>query len=226
MSLRTAGLLLLFLSLGAVQAKADSVYEVIGTLTVPGNSSNPGVGETINYSFELDYVQPGGTYGDAYVYAEVIGTPTITAFGPLGTAFYTPGGSLGLAADYIPFFLDVAPSGGGLGLPVEIDLDGQFWPFSAGETAPPPPTVTSSLLFNCDATQIAACSDFTVPESLGCLGSYGPFPCGTATAAVYLVPTPEPSPGLLTLTGIALLGLLRVAKIKRTTLVANAQPGA
>jgi hypothetical protein len=201
MSLKAASFLLLFLGLGAVPANADSVYEVIGTLTVPGYS--PGVGETINYSFELDYSQPGGT--GTPVYANLTGTPTVTSFGALGTAFYLA--YLG-SPNYVAFF-----DSGVTPLALEIDLNGQFEPFFGA----PPPIVTISSLFACDPTQVAACSDFTVPPLLACGSGRIDIPCGTATAAVYLVPTPEPNPGLLMLTGVALLGLLRVAKMKRTT---------
>jgi hypothetical protein len=51
---KLAGFLLLLLAFGAAQANADSGYEFIGTLTLPGNSANPGVGETINFTVELD----------------------------------------------------------------------------------------------------------------------------------------------------------------------------
>jgi hypothetical protein len=36
----------------------DSV--VIGTMTIPGNSTNPDLGDTINFSFELDDQQLNG----------------------------------------------------------------------------------------------------------------------------------------------------------------------
>jgi hypothetical protein len=213
MSLKAVGFLLLFLSLGAVQANADSVYEVIGTLTVPGYS--PGVGETINYSFEIDYVQPGGP--GTPVGAELTGTPTVTSFGALGTAFYL--GYLGYP-DYIAFFEAGAPGP----LALEIDLNGQFEPGIPGLPAPPPAVLFSSL-FACDPTQVAACSDFTVPPLPACGSGRINIPCGTATAAVYLVSTPEPSHGLLMLTGMALMGLLKAVKKKRTTLVGNAELG-
>lgn len=178
MSLKAVGFLLLLLTLGAVQADADSVYEVIGTMTVPGYS--PGVGETINYSFELDYVQPGGP--GTPVGAELTGTPTVTSFGALGTAFSL--GYLGYP-DYIAFF-----ESGVSGLALEIDLNGQFDPGIPGLPAPPP-TVLFSSLFACDPTQVAACSNFTVPPLLACGSGRTDIPCGTATAAVYLVSTPS-----------------------------------
>jgi hypothetical protein len=206
MSLKAAGFLFLLLTLGAAQANADSVYEVIGTLTVPGSS--PGVGETINYSFELDYVQPGGPGAPEGV--ELTGTSTVTSFGALGTAFGL--GYVG-GADYIAFF-EATP-----GPSVEIDLNGQFQPGLPFLPAPPP-VVNFSTLFTCDATEVAACSDFTVPPLPACGAGSEDVPCGTATAAVYLVSTPEPSYGPLMLTGIALLGLLKAVKSKRTTAVA------
>lgn len=55
------------------------IYEVIGTLAVPGNSSHPAVGQSINYSFELDYSQL------EFDFPTVVGTPVVTSFGPLGT---------------------------------------------------------------------------------------------------------------------------------------------
>ena len=211
MNLKVAGFLLLFLSLGSIQANADGVYEVIGTLTVPGSS--PGVGETINYSFELDYVQPGGPGTPEGV--EFTGTPTVTSFGALGTAFVL--GYVG-GADYIAFF-EATP-----GPSVEIDLNGQFQPGLPFLLAPPP-VVNFSTLFTCDTTEVAACSDFTVPPLPACGAGSEDVPCGTATAAVYLVPTPEPSYGLLMMTGMFLLGLLRAAKMKRAPLVDNAGLG-
>jgi hypothetical protein len=198
MSLKTVGLMLLFLALSAVPANADSVYEVIGTLTVPGSS--PGVGETINYSFELDYVQPGGPGTPEGV--EFTGTPTVTSFGALGTAFGL--GYVG-GADYIAFF-EATP-----GPSVEIDLNGQFQPGLPFLLAPPP-VVNFSTLFTCDATEVAACSDFTVPPLPACGAGSEDVPCGTATAAVYLVSTPEPSYGLLMLTGIVPVGAVKGGK--------------
>jgi hypothetical protein len=55
--------ILAFLFLVSVQLRADSVHEIIGSLTIPG--VNPGGGETLNYAFELDHgagPRNGGEY--------------------------------------------------------------------------------------------------------------------------------------------------------------------
>jgi hypothetical protein len=111
---KLTGFLILLLAFGAIQANADSIYEVIGTLTIPGNSSNPGVSETINYSFELDYSQLDVNY--------VVGTPVITSFGPVFT-FSLEHGASGAFSGYIGFF---SQSSTGY---AEIDLLGYFSPF-------------------------------------------------------------------------------------------------
>jgi hypothetical protein len=55
-----------------------TLYRVIGTMEVSGNQA--GVGQSINYSFDLDYAnaqQNGGL-------PQIVGSPIVTSFGPLG----------------------------------------------------------------------------------------------------------------------------------------------
>jgi hypothetical protein len=73
MKFKLAVVILASLLFSAMQARGDSVYEVIGSLTVPGNSANPGVGETIKYSFEMDYY----TDQNGYQVSAIVGAPVI-----------------------------------------------------------------------------------------------------------------------------------------------------
>jgi hypothetical protein len=179
-----AGFLLLLLAFG-LQANADSIYEVIGTLTVPGNSSNPGVGETIIYSFELDYSQLIGGY-----IPTVVGTPVITSFGPLGT-FSLEYGDSGALQGYVAFF-----SQSSTGYDAEIDLLGNFAPFAS-----PTPSITGETwLYYC--SNMSACSEFTAD------GPGNEYP-NTATAAVYAVQIPEPGTFCLSVLGALALCLMK-----------------
>ncbi len=185
---KSAGLLLLLLAFEAGPAKADSVYEVIGTLTIPGNYLNPGVIETINFSFKFDPSLPTPR--------DLIGTPIITAFGPLGT-FTTNGSDPG--SSYIAF---VAP-GNGVNSGVEIDLKSQ-WFFN--QSLEP---VFSSEMWSCF---LPVCAEFW-PTPVGPTLIPGPtgyalqWP-GTADARVYLVP----EPGTLLLSALGVLALCLVKK--------------
>jgi hypothetical protein len=203
MKFKLAVFILASLLFSAIQARADSVYEIIGTLTIPGNSANPGVGETINYSFELDY----STDTQGFPTTTLVGTPIITSFGPLGTFYSNGQNGTGFSS----------PNSGYFGLfnnpnsndsTVEIDLIGYF---TANFT--PVPQVLGSTLYSCFAPE--PCSEFQPdrfpPGSYS--NGYGPglYWDGTATGAVYPVHTPEPE----TLCLVA-LGALALCLMKKT----------
>jgi hypothetical protein len=101
---RFAGLVLLLLVFGALQANADTIYDINGTLEVRGNGSNPSVIETIKYSFELDYTKLIGGY-----IPTVVGAPRVAAMGSLGT-FFLDGASAVAEIDLLLFPL-FSPSG-------------------------------------------------------------------------------------------------------------------
>lgn len=127
----------LFGAIGKVEIKMPIIYEVIGTLAVPGNSSHPGIGQSINYSFELDYSQL------EFDFPTVVGTPVVTSFGPLGTFTLGNVSSQG----YVGFFSPV----------VEIDL------LFNSLSSPPPPVISGqSWLFSCTDVSTGACAPFYV----------------------------------------------------------------
>jgi hypothetical protein len=207
---KLAGFLLLMLTYGAIQAPADSVYEIIGTLTISGSSSNPSVGESINYSFELDYssLLPG-------VIPTLVGTPIVTSFGPLGTLGLGYPESTGVVLDapiqgYIAFF----------GPGVEVDIFGSFVNFP--NEVFNGPTVDNgqdgSAIYTCLIP--AVCSEFypgigncqtCSSNGNGQNGGSGLWWYGTANASVYLVSTPEPGTVCL-----FVLGGLALCLAKRT----------
>jgi len=144
---KLAGFLLLLLAFGAVQANADTIYEIAGTMTVPGNSSSPGIKETINFSFELDYSQIVN-FTPIFV-----GTSTVTSFGPLGT-FSIGTNSL---QGYIGFFSPVA----------EIDLLGLFSPLFS-----PTPAISGQVwLYNCTNMPTGPCAPFYIGPGLNIYGT-------------------------------------------------------
>jgi hypothetical protein len=145
---KVASFLLLLLAFGAVQAHADSIYDVIGTLTIPGNSSNPSVSETINYSFMLDY-----TRLDNNLMATFVGTPTVTSFGPLGTFAIRNNSS----QQYIGFFSSVA----------EIDLLGDFSP----TFSPTPVLAGQAWLYNCTNMPTGPCARFFIGTGMNIYGT-------------------------------------------------------
>jgi hypothetical protein len=195
----TAGCLLLLCAFGAQQAKADNIYEVIGSMTIPGNAANPGVGETINYSFEMDYfVDP--QYGPQ---SNVIGTPIVTSFGALGTAFYVAGAG-GQANGYVGFFSgDPHNVSNGFS---EIDLEGIFHP-TFGPSPIPSQGPGSVYLWSCIPP--LPCSEFAPPGTLDANGELWTQQLGTNTSAVYLVSTPEPGTLCLFALGALMLGLIK-----------------
>jgi hypothetical protein len=182
---KLAGFLLLLLAFGTQQARADSVYEIRGTLTIPGNSANPGIAETINYSFELDY-----TKLDNAGFASFVGTPSVTSFGPLGTFAIVNNSSQG----YIGFFSPVLTP---QNQPAQIDLLGEFSPLFN----PVPVISGQAWLYSCTGESTGVCAPFFIgPGNI-----YGP-----ATASVYAVSTPEP--GTLCLFGLGALALCLMKK--------------
>jgi hypothetical protein len=189
---KLAGFLLLLLAFGAVQANADTIYEIRGTMTVPGNSSNPGVSETINFSFELDYTQ-------LVNYAPtVVGTPTITSFGPLGS-FSIGGPSL---QNYVGFYSSVMV---GATQFAEMDLMGLFSPIFS-----PVPIVSEGYggawLYSCTSKSTGPCASFYVGPGLNIYG--------TASASVYQVSTPEPGTISLFVFGALVLCLTKKALMR------------
>jgi hypothetical protein len=123
------------------------VYEVIGTLAIPGNSSNPGVGQSINYSFRLNY-----TVLDPVGFPTLVGTPKITSFGPLGNFDKCNVSSQG----YVGFFSPVA----------EIDL------FFQSLSSPPPPAISGkSWLFSCTDVPTGVCAPFYIGPGMNIYGT-------------------------------------------------------
>jgi len=177
---------------GANQAKADTVYEITGTMTVPGNSSNPGVSETINFSFELDYSQLINGYTPS-----VVGTPVVTSFGPLGEFSL---GAVVPSQGYIGFFSPLLVNGT---YPAEMDLMGRFSPVGSGASLVPIVYngYGGAWLYSCTNGSTGACAPFyTTP---------GRNIYGTASASVYLVSTPEPGTLCLSVLGVLALCLKR-----------------
>ena len=102
--------------------KLYQLYRVIGSMAVFGNQTNPGVGQSINFSFDLDYsnAQTAG-------YPAVVNKPIVASFGPLGE-FYLRSDS---QQSYVGFSSPIA----------EIDL--QLFPLTAT-----PPQLQPQPTFN------------------------------------------------------------------------------
>ena len=186
---RLGGFLLLLLASGALQARADTIYEIIGTLTIPGNSANPGVSETINYSFMLDYTN------SFQGYYPIVGTPTVTSFGPLGTLADVQSHSVK------PSFLH---HWNRLKLHQQVDLAVEG---PGGQVTPKRHIRRYSCEGGWGLNNLSVCGPFM---PLGADGSYtlhGGY--GPATAAVYLVSTPEPGTLCLLVFGTLGLGFLK-----------------
>jgi hypothetical protein len=126
---------LLLLVFGALQANADTIYEINGTMHVSGNSASPGVGETINFSFELDETP---ALNDPFAVPSIVGTPIVTSVGPLGT-FAIPYGVN--SQGYVGFFSATA----------EIGLLGDFLPFLSPSS--PVPAIGEPWLFSCSTSK-------------------------------------------------------------------------
>jgi hypothetical protein len=187
--------LLLLLAFGAVQANADSLYAITGSMIV--HSSNPTANETINYSFVLDYSQNIGSG------APIVGTPVVTSSGALGT-FTFEGINWGNA--YAVFNSPIA----------SVDLYGYFSTFWS-----PVPVVGAAVgggyegyMYSC--TSATVCPQFYAPG--GPLPDYSQpgFGAGglywndvTGTAVVNAVQTPEPGSLCLLVLGALALWLVK-----------------
>jgi hypothetical protein len=167
--------LLLLLATFSFSAHADTFYNITGSLTIPGNSANPGMFETINFSVDLDYANSGR-------YSTLVGTPTITAFGPLGSfsVVYVPGdnGELGFGSSM-----------------AVLELDSEFF----GDRNPN--GLTFSDVWSCSSSTI--CSDFWPGGPPGAITGNALLWGGTANIAVT---TPEPA--AMWLCALGLLALL------------------
>ena len=146
------------------------LYRVIGTMEISGN--NPGVGQSINYSFDLYYGNAQQNNG----IPEIVGKPVETSFGPLGE-FAIQG--TGVEIDNLVRFRSPV---------AEIDLT---FVLRANSTPPaPPPKVANgvgilgiSVFFSCSTGSNAPCASFPAP---------GVNTLGTAYAKVYETQTAAP----------------------------------
>ena len=146
------------------------LYRVIGTMQVSGN--NPGVGQSINFSFDLYYGNAQQNNG----IPEIVGKPIVTSFGPLGE-FAIQG--TGVEIDNLVRFRSPI---------AEIDLT--FVSLRPNSTPPaPPPEVTNgvgmlgiSVFFSCTTGSNQPCAWFHAP---------GVETVGTAYAMVYEHETPH-----------------------------------
>lgn len=186
---KLTGCLLLLLAFGAVQANADSVYQITGTLTIPGNT--PGIVETINYSFQLTYTQAEFNNPEM----PPIEDPSVTSSGPLGTFSLLNNSS----QNYVGFFSPAA----------EIDLAGWFAPIF--DPVPVPfQGYGAAEMYSC--LTVAACAEFNNGEiRSGPAPQYAIWVDGTNSASVRTVSTPEP--GTLCL---FVLGALALCLMKKT----------
>ena len=190
---RLAGFLLLLLTFGAWRVNADSIYQITGSMTIPGNSANPGVSETINFSFELFYPEPV-----VRGFPIVVGTPVVTSVGPLGDFTMNTAGVPGnTVSGYIGFFNPPigAASTTYPEVYAEIDLPGDFLVA---------PSISGWTWFYICRNPNIPCSEFTSTAP----GNEYP---DTATATIYKVQTPEP--GTLCL---SVLGVLAFCLMKKT----------
>jgi hypothetical protein len=186
---KLAGVLLVLLTFGAVESHADSVYQMTGSLTIPGDSANPTVSETINFSFELDY----SPLGEPYL-VTVVGAPVVSSVGPLGDftlfAAAVPSNAM---SDYIAFYSPLYGTAAAANGYAEIDLLGNF--------IVPAPSITGETWFYTCSNPAVPCSEFTFTSP----GNEYPH---TATATICAVP----EPGTL---GLGVLGILALFLGKR-----------
>lgn len=196
---------------GNAPLRADSVYDVTGTIGLMGNTVAPCAGtcsETINFSFQYGYQYEGNGLYQGYA---LPGTIQVSAFGDLGSLFATTGtfgnpqlgpnpGCSGGDANNMEF-LD--PAGD------EIDLHAcgaqALTPFA-------PSFSTTSTLYGC-AT--ATCTAEFVPPSWGIVGPRtGLFVDGTAQTSVTAIPEGGAFLGYLAIS-LAPIGLaIRLSKRK------------
>lgn len=175
-------------------ARADSIYQVTGDLTIIGPNTNCGgaaCAETIDFAFEVGYsVQ---VLGPAIPYI-VPGTLSLDSFGPLGQFM---GGGINGDPGYVPFF----NSGGD-----EIDLLGGGPSGSRPRPPAAPPFFPSSQIFTC-ATDICGLDFTNLP--FGELPPPGGVLLG-GTADVTVTPLPEGSE--LVMLGITAFAILDAMK--------------
>jgi hypothetical protein len=157
-------------------------------MTVLGNSSNPGIAETINYSFELNYSQI------VNFVPTFVGAPVVTSSGPLGT-FSIGGISM---QGYIAFFSPVMVFGS---RHAEMDLMGFFSPVIPPLHSPAPipgQGYGGSWLYSCTSLSTGPCAPFYTGGDI----------YGTNTVSVHQVP----EPGTLC---VLMLGALALCLMKK-----------
>jgi len=136
-----------------------TLYRVIGTMEVSGNQA--GVGQSINYSFDLYYGNAQQNQG----VPEIVGKPVVTSFGPLGKFELR-----GTAVEVDNLIRFNSPD-------AEIDLTFTSLCITLNTTpVPPPPIVGGSELYSCHTLPNEPCASFPAP---------GVFTTGTACAKVY-----------------------------------------
>ncbi len=95
-----------------VKADSTSIWNVTGTVTIPGNGSCGGCSETIDFSLDMEFPTPTDTLSLGYSPFDpfvIPGTVNVTSSGPLppagnGAGFSTTDSSIGFG-DGISFFL-------------------------------------------------------------------------------------------------------------------------
>jgi hypothetical protein len=143
------------------------LYRVIGTMQVSGNQA--GVGQSINFSFDLYYGNAQQNNG----IPEIVGKPVVTSFGPLGK-FEIQG--TGVEIDNLVRFRSPI---------AEIDLLFTELTTIPPSTAPPPQVVnraSGSELYSCNTGSNEPCASFPPP---------GVFTTGTSCGQVYEHQTPD-----------------------------------
>src|SRR5215467_3176503 len=122
------------------QIQASPVWDVNGQIVLIGNNvcyPSPCT-ETVNFSFDYTYQYVGGTY-----FGQVVGTPSFTSIGPLGSNFYTitnpiePEADCGFDTNYMEM-LDRA------GDEIDISTCGN------AQSTPVTPTFPVAQLYRCD----------------------------------------------------------------------------
>jgi hypothetical protein len=190
-----------------IQADSIPIYDVNGTLTITGNNVcglSPCM-ETINFSFDYTYTFIGFEY-----LGEIVGTPSVSSYGALGSSFG------GLTGPHSPFpfcqpntnYMPMYNSGGD-----EIDL------YACGndQSTPAVPSFRTDL-WGC--TTVTCGNDFMLPGS-GCQPGNG-ITCGalqivgTVQEAVVAVPEGGTSPIYLAISFVPIGLAIRQSKRDRT----------
>lgn len=195
-------------SLFALPARADTIYDLSGTVTVIGNDvcSGPCV-ETVDFSFELDE-QPYSMGG--YMLSIVPGATTTTISGPLA---FPPDelGGIGDAGDYVDLSYLPADTLLGFGTELDIGVGCQSHP-----SLPCVPQLTYAELYSC-GDQICR-DDFCPPQFCPALGIGGIVNASVTGTVTDTDPggnvlTPEPSS--LALLSLSLLAIGCVVRARR-----------